>query len=620
MKIENRLIDLTKALEIEKQAEIDEFIDLNKNKSIQNRIELGKTLYPLNYLGLKFSNFGDTLLEFEIHENQLLNRFSNGTLVEVFNADNESSKGIVEYSKQNKLIVKINSQDSEKIEEWVRKGKIGLNILPDSKTYDIFLDHLKSIKDSDFPYSIKQIYDKNRTLIDVKLNVANTELNTSQSKAVNAILEFDNKVSIIHGPPGTGKTTTLVTAITELIKQGKKIVVCAPTNAAVDNITQKLVSQNVKVCRIGNPVKIDSKIQEVTLDYLAKNDSSFKLVETLKKQSDVIRKKAFKFKRNFGKDEFLERKQLKFELKSIRKDIRKIQKDIYSSILDKADVVSGTFIGVLTENFSKKDIKNFDYVIVDEAGQSIEPAIWAVSKLANKLVLAGDEFQLPPFVQSQKAIQLGLNQSVLEIASKCNFKADLLTIQYRMNTKIMGFSNQYFYDSKLKAADFVENWVIENDNHQAIEFIDTAGCDYTEANGDNFVGLTNAGEIDVVSKRCAELDLENQSYGIISPYRLQVNQLQSKLTQHSAQINTIDSFQGQERDIIILSLVRSNEKQDIGFLKDYRRMNVAMTRAKKKLIIIGDSATVGLDKFYAQMLDYIEHNGSYRSAWEYLDN
>lgn len=616
MNIEKRLLDLTEALEIEKQAEIDEFISLNTHKTIADRVELGKTVYPLNYIGLKFSNFGDTILEFSIHENQSSAQFSNGSSVELFNSDGESAKGMVQYSKLDKLFITANTDSSEQVGDWISKGKVGVNLLPDSKTHDLFLDNLKSIKDSDFPFQIKYIYNSKRLVLDTKSNYINKKLNDSQLNAVQQILEFDNKVSIIHGPPGTGKTTTLVEAITELTRQGKKVLVSAPTNAAVDNISQKLIENKLKLCRLGNPVKIESSIQNYTLDYLAKQDSSFKLVETLKKTSEQIRKKAFKFKRNFGKEEFQERKQLKFELKSIRKDIRKIQKDIYSTILENAEVITGTFVGVLAKELSKIE---FDYVVVDEAGQAIEPAIWSVSKLANKLVLAGDEFQLPPFVQNQKAINLGLNKSILEMASSVNFPTDLLDVQYRMNTQIMEFSNAYFYKDRLTADARVENWVIENEIHSSIEFIDTAGCDYVETNGDASYGLSNAGEVEIVGKRCLELDLISNSFGIISPYRQQVKKMQSKFNEISQHINTIDSFQGQERDIIFLSLVRSNTENVIGFLKDYRRMNVAMTRAKKKLIIIGDSATIGNDKYYAQLLDYIEENGTYRSAWEYFD-
>tara|TARA_B100000809_G_C14703476_1_gene375063 strand:- start:5 stop:559 length:555 start_codon:yes stop_codon:yes gene_type:complete len=184
----------------------------------------------------------------------------------------------------------------------------------------------------------------------------------------------------------------------------------------------------------------------------------------------------------------------------------------------------------------------------------------------------------------------------------------------------MFFSNQYFYDLKLTSSEMVKNWRIENDLFESIEFIDTAGCGYDELKDEKSKGVFNNGEVELVVKRCTELDVLSNTYGIISPYRLQVKCLQHQLKYLTHNnINTIDSFQGQERDIIIISLVRSNDHSEIGFLTDYRRLNVAMTRARKKLIIIGDSATLGRDKFYSKLLDYIEVSGSYRSAWEYFE-
>jgi ATP-dependent RNA/DNA helicase IGHMBP2 len=200
------------------------------------------------------------------------------------------------------------------------------------------------------------------------------------------------------------------------------------------------------------------------------------------------------------------------------------------------------------------------------------------------------------------------------------FPTQFLNIQYRMNSKIMSYSNSYFYNSNLIASKNVDNWRLDSDDFEPIEFIDTAGCGFEETKDDNSNGLFNRDEIDLIEKRCENLDLEKNTYGLISPYRLQVKMLQEKLNDRVACINTIDSFQGQERDIIIISLVRSNIQSEIGFLKDYRRMNVAMTRARKKLIIIGDSATLGMDDFYSRLISFIEINGSYRTAWEYFES
>jgi len=610
--INKRLINLINAIEIEKQFELDEFNFSLNSITIAERVIEGKTMYPLNYLGVSFTKFGESLFEFELTEKINASKFSNGSLVELFNSDNESEKGIVYYQTINKLSIKSNSDE---IQNWITKGKVGLNLLPDTKTFDLYLDRLKSIKDTSFETNILNLYSKvhiqNKGLNKFK----NSRLNESQTQCVNSIIDPDNLTTIIHGPPGTGKTTTIVATVLELIKQNKKVVICAPTNAAVDNVALKLIDGNVDICRIGNPLKIESELVKYTLDGKVINDSSFKIVEQLKKQEHKLRKQAFKYKRNFGKEEFIERKRLKNDLRTLRKDIRKLQKDIYKNILIDSKVVLGTFIGVLSKDLSKCE---FDYLIVDEAAQAIEPAIWSVSHLAQKLVLAGDNFQLPPFVQSKKAIELGLNISILEMAHKNNYPTHLLDEQYRMNQKIMNFSNSYFYESKLKAAPLVKEWVIDEDNFEAIEFIDTAGCDFEEELLENTKALKNNGESGVILNRLKTLNLEVYSVGIISPYRAQVQYLQSLLLKSKIDINTIDSFQGQERDIILLSLVRSNTESNIGFLNDYRRMNVAMTRAKKKLIVIGDSATIGNDPFYGDLLNYIEQFGSYRSAWEFM--
>jgi len=610
-KLNKRLDNLISALQLEKQSELDLFKISRAKNSISERINLENTLYPLDFLDVNFTKFGDSILNFKVNINQLSNRFSNGASVELFNVFGESESGLIYKIKDDVVRVKVNFLA---VEDWVNKGKVGLNLLPDVKTYDVYLNRLKSIKDSEFPFQIKQIYNHIDSIKKTTTsNYQNHLLNESQNKAVQHLLNPKNKTTIIHGPPGTGKTTTIVASILELIKQGKKIIVCAPTNTAVDNVVLKFLSKQVKCCRIGNLIKIDAVLEDSTLDSLAQNDSDFKLVQQLKKQAEQLRKKAFKFKRNFGKDEYVERKQLKQELKQIRFDIKKLQKGIYQNVLEKSDVICGTFIGVLTENFNNIE---FDYIFVDEAAQAIEPAIWSIAQLAPNLVLAGDQFQLPPFVHSKKAIELGLNVSILEQAQKVKFPSQLLKTQYRMNQKIMNFPNTYFYGKKLIADDIVKNWTLNSDIFEPIEFIDTAGCGFEEVKDELTNGIRNPEEANILVKRLAEIKMDAISIGVISPYRHQVDELK---TIYSFNVNTIDSFQGQERDVIFISLVRSNNQNEIGFLKDYRRMNVAITRAKKKLIIIGNSATIGQDKFYGKLLDYIELNGSYRSAWEFLD-
>jgi len=607
----DKIIIMQKALKAEKDFEINFYKNNIEQLSINDRVKLQTTIYPLNFKDSEFTSFGEQLIAFE---NKMdFPKLSLGKMVEVFN-ENHQIKGSIYKITADAFYIKVNTDD--RLFEWVNKGKVGLNILPDTKTYDTYLNELKSIQSTNIPPQISFIYNPNRNYQNTTKNQKNAStLNPSQHQAVNQITEGSNSVEFIHGPPGTGKTTTLAKAIQQIVNQRKRVLICSSTHIAIDHICQKLLDKNIDVCRIGNPIKVDKNIINHTLENKAQNDSLFKVIEQLKKQADVIRKKAFKFKRNFDKSAYDERKQLKQELKQIQKDIKKIQSDIYAHILESSPVICGTFVGVLTELFTKH---SFDYVCIDEASKAIEPAIWSVCKFAQRLILAGDHQQLPPFVQSNKAVDLKLNQSIFEIANHKQFPLLLLNEQYRMNEKIMGFSNLYFYDNQLKANSKVKNWCLPDETYLPIEFIDTAGCNYTETNEDESFGIFNLGEIEVVKKRLTLLNTNSTKTTIISPYNLQVNYLKKEIAQLKNNIHTIDSFQGQESDIVIISLVRSNPKATIGFLKDYRRMNVAMTRAKKKLIIVGDSSTIGLNKFYNNLLEYIETNGSYTSAWEYM--
>jgi predicted DNA helicase len=606
-----RLDDLISALNFEKNHELNSYSDSIKNTQLEDRINNGITLYPIQFSDVSYTDFGDFLLKVEINPDQNIYGLRNGTIVELFDQEGNNLTGSI-YKKRDNFIYIQNNNDNDY--NWVSNGKVGINILPDTKTYELFSSRLQSIKEAkDYNY-LNVIYENKPAFYSDIFN--SSILNEFQNKAINNIIEEQNKISIIHGPPGTGKTKTLVESIKYLVAHNKRILICAPTNTAVDNISNQLILEEIDMCRIGNPSKIDDKIISNTLEFKAKADSSFKLIERLKKDASNIRKEAFKYKRQFGKEEFTKRKELKKELKEIRGHIKKIQKDIYGYIVNETQVISGTFAGILSESYLKA---NFDYVIIDEAAQAIEPAIWSVAHLGNKLVLAGDHQQLPPFVNSPDAIKLKLNQSMIETANLNSFPLNLLNIQYRMNQKIMGFSNQKFYDSKLFAAETIKDQKIDTDLFEPIEFVDTAGCDFEENKSTLNFGISNLNEVDLLIKRINEFELTYEQIGVISPYRNQVQEIQKKLIQPNIRIDTIDSFQGQERDIIVISMVRSNNNNEIGFLKDYRRMNVAMTRAQKKLIIIGDSSTIGTDHFFDDLLTYIENNGSYRSAWEYMN-
>ncbi|HEY6502334.1 MAG TPA: AAA domain-containing protein, partial [Chitinophagaceae bacterium] len=427
-----------------------------------------------------------------------------------------------------------------------------------------------------------------------------------QQQAVAAITQ-NEQVTIVHGPPGTGKTTTLIEAILQLIRSGEKVLVAAPSNTAVDNIARGLLQQGVKLLRVGNTSKVDETIFPYTPEGKLNNSKAQKEIKQLKIRAEEFRRMALKYKRSFGKAEREQRNLLFKEVKNIRTEIRQLQTYNEEKLLEEAEVIAGTPIGLYDAGINHLQ---FNTLVMDEAGQCIEPLAWCIFPLAEKIVLAGDHWQLPPTVLSNEAAQLGLNRSVLEAAIDTVSNVYLLNTQYRMRQAIAGFSSNYFYNGLLQTAAHLA------DNGIHLTFIDTAGSGYNEKHDPDGVSLQNEGELNIVRQLLQREALDTSATAFISPYSGQVIAAREILPA-SMRISTIDSFQGQEKEIIIVSLVRSNDDGDIGFLKDYRRMNVAITRAKEQLIIIGDSATIGGDAFYNAFLIYAEQHGNYRTVWEF---
>lgn len=594
---------LIKALEAEKHEEQKRYNSKAKDLSIKARILDGICLYPLDFQSFSYSDSEQCILSFKINSNQNADQFRRGQPIEVFQSTEISSKGIVR-SKLNNIIEVIIYD--EHILDWIKEGKIGVNILADSKTIDFLVKDLKVQLEK--PSNItKYFYQHNADSIKYSNEkIIAPNLNDSQINAVENILN-DCPISILHGPPGTGKSTTLIAAIQKLHSNNKRIYISAPTHTAIDHLANSLIKKNIDFVRIGNDLKVADNVEPFLLDAKIKNDRTYQTIQNLSQQKKQLEKKAFQFKRNFGKEEFQERKKQKAELKSLRNDIRHMRNDISNFVLKETPIVLGTFIGL--KQIEDK-LGSCDYLIIDEAAQAIEPAIWLLSHLANKLVLAGDHCQLPATIFSNTATKLGLDKSVIEMAKEIDYPTLLLAIQYRMPENLIAFSNHYFYNDKIQSFKSNQN-DIEN-----LSFIDTAGCGHEEIRDEEFGGLSNLFEQTIIKALLPSI--KDSGIGIISPYRKQVDQLREELANTNLSINTIDGFQGQEKSVIIISLVRSNELQKIGFLKDYRRMNVALTRAKTKLIIIGDSSTFGHDEFYSQMLDHIEKNGTYRSGWEFM--
>jgi ATP-dependent RNA/DNA helicase IGHMBP2 len=455
-------------------------------------------------------------------------------------------------------------------------------------------------------------------------------LNASQQSAVEKIIAAQD-LAIVHGPPGTGKTTTLVQAISQVVKlQKQQVLVVAPSNAAVDLLSEKLSQQGLNVIRIGNPVRVSERLMELTLDSQMATHPYMKESKRLKKQAAEFKNMGHKYKRSFGKAERDQRKALFDEAHKIMKEVAKTEEFIINDLTTKAQVITATLAG--SNHYTIRQLR-FETVFIDEAGQALEPACWIPILKAQKVVLAGDHCQLPPTIKSNEAARKGLSTTLMEKCVALYPEAvTLLDEQYRMNKAIMGYSSSVFYNDELKANHSVADHLLFAGD-QPMLFIDTAGCGFDEKPAGTSVANPEEAAflfryLESLAKTITEKGTSNDfpSVAVISPYSEQVRLLKEQMVNTPAlqtyagqiSVNTIDSFQGQERDIVLISLTRSNPEGIIGFLSDIRRMNVAMTRARKKLVIIGDSATLSRLPFYADLISYAEGLGGYQSAWEHL--
>jgi superfamily I DNA and/or RNA helicase len=552
----------------------------------------------------------------------------------------EHIKGTITFLVRDYMKVAIAMED---LPDWLDEYKIGVDALHDDLTFSEMkyaLNKVLEAKDNRLAELRNILIGRQKSQLILKRDIdvpfdPYKSLNNSQNQAIEAC-SFAQDVAIIHGPPGTGKTTTLIHLIEYLLKSEKQILVTAPSNAAVDLLTQKLSEKNIKVVRIGNPARVSEDLQQLGIEYLLSEHDEAKKIKKLRKQATEFKRMAWQYKRKFGRDEQEQRKLLIQEAKQILKECEKLEDYLLEKILTNAQVITATLVGT-NHPYLKKF--HFNTVIIDEAGQALEPACWIPILKANRVIMAGDHCQLPPTVKSYEAAKNGLMKTLFEKVIECQPQmSNLLTVQYRMNEELMEFSNQQFYHGKLIADESVRHWKISQHHDfeyytKPLVFIDTAGCGFNEIQSKESTSKSNPEEAKLLLNILKEWlegvkkEIEGQklSIGIISPYQAQVLCLQEMFKQDEQfdksmdiQIQSIDSFQGQERDVMLISLVRSNDNGEIGFLNDQRRMNVALTRAKKKMFVVGDSATISQHEFYASFISYCERVGAYRSAWEYL--
>lgn len=629
---------LLNLLKTERKEDEELYRKLTETWSVAERRANGLTWYPIAIRDTEMSR-GDYLsveVERTTHQD-IAHQLRFGVSAALFShhdPTNNRVEGTISFQNGNRLTITLRTDE---LPDWSRDGKLGIDLLFDDNSYDEMQSALKlasTLREKKEEGKLINILTGERTptfqLPAENINV-NPRLNASQQAAVSKILSA-NELAIVHGPPGTGKTTTLVQAIKAMIRQDhKKILVVAPSNTAVDLLSEKLSDEGLNVLRVGNPARVSERLMSLTLDHRMADHSSMKEIKKMKKQANEFKDMAHKYKRNFGKAERDQRKALFDEARNIMKQVEKTEQYIIDDVVARAQVITATLVGA--NHYTVRNLR-YETVVIDEAGQALEPACWIPILKAQKLVLAGDHCQLSPTIKSNEAAQQGLSTTLLEKSVKLHPEAVvLLEEQYRMNEMIMGYSSSIFYEDKLRAHTSVAKHLLFEADHP-LAFVDTAGCGFDEkAEG---TSTSNPEEAAFVFKHLSRLVQElTTHYGVenfptiavISPYRQQIDLLKEQL-QHSTvlqafgdkiTVNTIDSFQGQERDIVYISMTRSNNDNKIGFLSDIRRMNVAMTRARKKLVVIGDSATLSQQSFYAGFIEYAEQKNAWQSAWEFMD-
>lgn len=635
-------------LQLEYYTEKEAFRKLTEQMGMQRKVKRGDAWFPLQVGKSFYNSLNQTAIEvFRTSDQDIEHNFEFGRPVMFFRSEGSeelkyfSFTGTVSYVDGDRMVVTV--PDSAPLLELQQStDPIGVQLFFDETSYKLMfeaLDRVMKAKNNRLAYLRDLFYSHQKAGRFSFEPMKFPWLNPTQERAVNEVF-WAKDVAIVHGPPGTGKTTTLVEAINETLMRESQVLVCAQSNMAVDWISEKLVDRGINVLRIGNPTRVNDKMLGFTYERRFESHADYPQLWAIRKAIRELRKNRKKGSENYHQ-----------KMDRLKSRAAEIELRINAELFGEARVIACTLVG--SAHHLLEGMK-FGTLFIDEAAQALEAACWIPMRRASRVILAGDHCQLPPTVKSIAALRAGLGKTLMErIAENKPEVVTLLKIQYRMNDEIMRFSSDWFYGGKVESAPQIKYRSVLDYDHP-ITWIDTSneenqitieGEDAPEdsasassaasaanQNSDlNFKEQFVGESFGRINKAEAELTLltlaeyftkigkqrvleERIDVGIISPYRAQVQYLKKLIKKYEffkpyrrlISVNTVDGFQGQERDVILISLVRSNDEGQIGFLKDLRRMNVAMTRARMKLIILGNKDTMTKHPFYKKLWEYVE--------------
>ena len=647
--IENELRHVRALMQLEQREDQAQFKLRNASASIKERRRRGFTWYPITITKEDIGFGGKVVLEIERPASrQELHLFQVGKNASLFSdtpahsgSERPTLSGVITSVRRNKLLL---ATTKEELPDWVYDAsKLGIDLTFDEVSYREMNNALSEVMGA-YGNRLAELRDVLLGARQARFRATKADdlsypnlLNDSQLNALKHVISAQD-VAIIHGPPGTGKTTTLVQAILETVRRERRVLVCAPSNTAVDLLTEKLAERGVNVIRLGNPSRVSDLLLKHTLDARLMDHPSYSKMRAMRQTADQYRETANQRTRRFGYEEQQQRWQLKDEARMLFQAADDLERFMTEDVIESVQIITCTLVGASNRNIRHL---NFESVFIDEAAQALEPGCWIPISKGQRIILAGDHHQLPPTVKSEQAAREGLRETLFEKCIKRQSDtARMLTVQYRMHEQIMGFSSERFYQGQLVAHQSVCHAGLDAYDPRfapdlPVEFLDTAGCDFLEVTLPESRSTANPDEANLLLARLTQLlalydqaehEHDSLSIGVIAPYRAQINylldaieendNLNALLLSRTLSVGTVDSFQGQERDIIAISLTRSNAYGDIGFLSDIRRMNVGMTRARRKLLLVGDSATLSFNPFFVDLLNYVKRVGGYRQAQE----